>query len=367
VGTQTIEREPVGAAGALASTALSYCLTILPVATRELVTWRVRASQIPDPVLRALASQALSKRGNMLGAALFAVLAPRGRRTEVVRALVAFQAAYNYLDTLAEQPSADPVGNGRRLHNALLFALQPGVGHRDYYSGYPRRDDGGLLNAMVEACRGSLRVLPSYVLVADPVHRAAVRIVDFQSLNLGVRQGGDDGLERWARGSTPPGSGLCWWETAAAGGSSLAVHALVALAARPALDPRDIGAVEDAYFPWISALHSLLDSIVDLAEDERHGQRSLIGYYVSPHVAAARVRSLAGRATEATDMLRGSSQHKAILIAMTGYYLSAAGASSPRARVLAEGVADATGAPARPARALSRGVGLFSRHTAARA
>jgi len=110
---------------------------------RELVTWRVHAGQVPDPVLRELALQALRKRGNMLGAALFAVLAPRGRRSEVVRALVAFQSAYNYLDTLAEQPSADPVGNGRRLHSALLLALEPGAGRRDYYAGYPRCDDGG--------------------------------------------------------------------------------------------------------------------------------------------------------------------------------------------------------------------------------
>jgi tetraprenyl-beta-curcumene synthase len=366
VGTQTIEREPVGAAGALAFTALNYSLTILPVATRELVTWRVRAGQIPDPVLRELALQALRKRGNMLGGALFAVLAPRRRRSEVVHALVAFQSAYNYLDTLVEQPSADPVGNGRRLHNALLLALQPEAVQRDYYAGYPRHDDGGLLNAMVEACRGSLLVLPSYELVADPVQRAAERIVDFQSLNLGVRQGDDDGLERWARSSTPPGSGLRWWETAAAGGSSLVVHALVALAARPALDSSHVAAIEDAYFPWVGALHSLLDSMIDLVEDERDGQRSLIGYYASPQDAAARMRSLATRAAQATETLPGGRQHRAILSAMTGHYLSAPGASLAQARLLAEGVAEATGAPARPARALSRAAGLISRRAGPR-
>jgi len=213
---------------------------------------------------------------------------------------------------------------------------------------------------MVEACSASVRVLPSRELVADPIQRAAERIVDFQSLNLGVRQGAVDGLERWARSSTPPESGLRWWETAAAGGSSLAVHALVALAARPGLDPGHVAAVEDAYFPWISALHSLLDSMIDLAEDERDGQRSLIGYYASPQGAAARMRSLVTRAAQATETLPGARRHRAILIAMTVHYLSAPGASLPQARVLAEGVAEATGAPARPARALSRAAGLIS-------
>jgi tetraprenyl-beta-curcumene synthase len=344
----------------VASTALSYSLTILPVATREVGGWSLRARRIPDPALRELALQALGKRGNMLGAALFAVLAPRRRRAEVVRALVAFQAAYNYLDALAEQLTSDPVGNSRRLHNALLLALQVNGPQREHYAGSPRRDDAGLLDAMVEACRSSVRALPSYALVADPVRRAAARIVDFQSLNLGTQQGGVDGLERWARSSTPSHSGLRWWETAAAGGSSLAVHALVALAARPAFDPRELAAIEDAYFPWVGVLHSLLDSIIDVAEDERDGQRSLIGYYASPEEAASRVGAVAGRAVDATDTLPGGRQHRSILIAMTCYYLSAPGASLLEVRPLAEAVAAAAGAPARSALALSRAVELLS-------
>jgi tetraprenyl-beta-curcumene synthase len=356
-----MKRESLGVLSACASIALSYSLTIFPVATRELATWRARAERIPDPALRELALQALRKQGNMLGAALFAVLAPRNRRAQVVHGLVAFQAAYNYLDVLAEQPTSDPVGNGRRLHNALLIALEPGVAHhRDYYADYPSRDDGGLLNAMVETCNGAVRTLPSYVLVADPVNRAAARIVDFQSLNLGALQGNDDGLARWARNSTPPGSDLRWWETAAAGGSSLAVLALVALAARPALDRGDLAAIEHAYFPWIGALHSLLDSMIDVAEDERDGQRSLIGYYASSQDAVARIRSLAKRATEATDTLLAGRQHRAILLAMTGYYLSAPGASLPRMRLIAAGVAESIGALARPAQVLSRVAGRLS-------
>jgi hypothetical protein len=61
---------------------------------------------------------------------------------------------------------------------------------------------------MVEMCNGAVCGLPSYALVADPVTTAAARIVDFQSLNLGVLQGTDDGLALWARSRTPPGSDL---------------------------------------------------------------------------------------------------------------------------------------------------------------
>ena len=83
--------------------------------------------------------------------------------------------------------------------------------------------------------------------------------MDFQSLSLGS----NGELESWARRQTATDNGLEWWETAAAAGSSLGVHALIAAAASPMLDEQDVAAIEAAYFPWIGALHSLLDSLVD--------------------------------------------------------------------------------------------------------
>ena len=256
---------------------------------------------IPDPALRSLALGALSKRGNIEGAALFAVLAPRDRRRETVRALVAFQTAYNYLDTLAEQPSEDPVANGRQLHRALLVALESAASHPDYYALYPLRQDGGLLTALVDTCRAALATLPSHAAVSEAAWAAAARIVAFQSLNLTEWQGGHEQLERWARRHTPRRSGLDWWQTAAAGGSSLAVHALIAAAASPAVQPREVEAIDAAYFPWIGALHSLLDGLVDVAEDERAGQRNLLSYHASPAQAALAMRLLAQRAADAAS------------------------------------------------------------------
>jgi tetraprenyl-beta-curcumene synthase len=68
---------------------------------------------------------------------------------------------------------------------------------------------------------------------------AAARIVDFQALNLNERQGGQHALEHWAGELAPCTNGLAWWETAAAAGSSMSVHALIAAAADPQLEPCD--------------------------------------------------------------------------------------------------------------------------------
>ena len=115
---------------AFAETVVSYLLLVLPSATSELASWRTRAAEIPNPKLRHHALQALRKRGNIEGAALFATLAPAAQRRRTIRALVAFQAAYNYLDMLAEQPSADPEANAGQLHRALRWALEVDVARR---------------------------------------------------------------------------------------------------------------------------------------------------------------------------------------------------------------------------------------------
>jgi tetraprenyl-beta-curcumene synthase len=339
VGSSTRQAWP---ATAFIRTLSAYLTTVLPSVERQLAGWRSHADRIPDPTLRRLALDALGKRGNMRGAALLAVLSPGASRAATTRALVSFQCAYNYLDILAEQPSADPVGNGRRLHAALLAALDTSAPCLDWYESNDRREDGYLVG-MVEACRAAVGALPSYGLVRNPLLESAARIVDFQALNLGEAQGSCELLERWGSKHTPPASGLAWWETAAAGGSSLGVHALVGLAARPELGLAEVATVERGYFPWIGALHSLLDSAVDVAEDRREGQRNLLGHYSSIEHAQSRIRLLAEVATSQARALGSQHRHEVILSAMIGYYLSALPASDPAMRGLAREVISAAG------------------------
>ncbi len=370
-----------------AGTVLRYLLVILPQVGRELACWHARAASIPDPQLRASAGEALRKRGNVEGAALFATLVPGASRRATVRALVAYQTAYNYLDALSELPSDDPIANGRQLHQALLVALEPGAEHPAYYEHSPphehssqhehslqhadamRSADGGYLQAIVDACREAFVGLPSHALVAATARAAAARIVDYQALNLSRGQGGHGALERWATEETPVGSGLAWWETAAASGSSLAVHALIAAAATPDLDPGDIAQIDGAYYPWIGALHSLLDSLVDRREDRDGGRICLLDHYPStsaatdpadpvPHYAstyaAARLADLALHSKTACGRLPGARAHRVIVTAMASYYLSAPECDTAEAQAITGELTTALGRPLSVAIAMFR-------------
>jgi tetraprenyl-beta-curcumene synthase len=307
-----------------------YWLSVYPHIRRELRHWRLRAERIPDPTLRRLALLTQrEERGNLRGAAAFAVLAPRGQRACVVRAVVAFQAIYDYADTLAEQPSADAVRNGEQLHRALLSALDPQADHGDYYAFSRLREDGGYLTDLVESCRTAWGALPSQAALRAPAVRSIERMIAFQGFNHGSGEEDRwDALAAWAEQQTPPGSELRWWETGAGGASSLTVFALIAAAAEANASAEDTVRIEQVYFPWIGALHLLLDSLVDQQGDLVAGRNSLVEHYSSREELADRLNAIAIEALRLTKTLPQSSEHALIFAAMVSFYLAQPQASS---------------------------------------
>jgi tetraprenyl-beta-curcumene synthase len=343
---------------ALASAAARYWLVVFPRVCLELRRSRRLARRIADPSVRDAALAALEKRSNMEGAAAFAAIGPSRRSTSAVRALVAFQTLYNHADTVAERFAGESIERARDAHASLLAAFEPVAPALDAPEpadepcasavGLPRSltdgADADYVAALLDTCRDALSRLPSSVAISAPARRAAERIVCFQSLSVG-RHGE---LERWAREAMPAGAGTPWWEVAAAAGSSLGVHALIAAAASPSLDARTIIAIDDAYFPTIGALHSLLDSLVDVDEDVATGQLRLIDCYDSPAAAAAALANLARAALAAARALPHGHSARLLIAAMACSYLSCAGATTRDAEPIARDVRAALGPIAAP-------------------
>jgi tetraprenyl-beta-curcumene synthase len=382
MGARARGEDRAASAALFVRAAHSYWMNVFPQVAHELRRWHKRAGEISDPLLRKQALQALGKRGNMEGAAAFATFAPRRHRPAVVRATVAFQTAYNHLDTICEQAPWIGQDEARVLHEALLAALacpssprSRGIGdlspiieglRRGTWSGgreseasgredarpiHPlKNNDDGYLAALVDTCQEALRELPSYGLVAPAARRAAERVACFQAFNRYER----DAIEHWGREQTPPGSDLRWWETAASGGSSLGVHVMIAAAAEQGIDQTRAEGLERAYFPWIGALHSMLDHLIDIEEDAHAGQSNLIELYGSPAEAAERMALLAGRALECARELEPRHRHELIVAAMASFYLAAPEARVGEAVAVTQAVLDVFGGLARPALSVFR-------------
>ncbi|HUC00107.1 MAG TPA: DUF2600 family protein [Solirubrobacterales bacterium] len=338
--------------GQTLATLSTYRASVLPTVRGELSAWRDTAAGIPDPGLQAAAAAALTgKAANVEAVAVLATLAPPAHRKVALRTVTALQIAIDYLDVLGEEDTADPLRDGLQLHRAVSAALQPGDELNDWYLHHPRKEDGGYLDQLVSRCREGVGALPAGAAILPAAQRAAARCGEGQSYTHAAAQGDGAGLEAWASSLSAPG-GFQWWEVAAGASSSVAAHALIALAADPAATSAEAEAVDAAYFPAIGALTVVLDDLVDHDEDVAAGEHSYLDYYDGD--AAERLGWIAEQARERTGMLRGARRHRAILAGVLAYYLATPRAATALPRRDRRRLARAAGPAGRPLTALLR-------------
>lgn len=327
-------------AAAMAVAHVRYWLTVAPQVHAELRRWNAHAVAIPDPVLRSQALRKLrDERPNTEVLATLTTLVPGEHRSAVVRASVALQVMYDYLDAITETDTEDRLLDGVQLHHAFATAL--GVeGGTDYYRHHPYRDDGGYLDALVERCRSGIVALPSSAAVMPVARRAAERFGESQTRSHAVPTLGAEQLQLWAR-SESGGSGMSWWEWAAGAAASVfAVHALLVAAADPHTTPEQAQQIDDAYLRC-SALATMLDSVVDDDVDAREGNHRYIAYYPSADAAAQRIASLARSAVDAAHALRDPAHHVLTVSGIAAFYLSMPGTRTPARATVAHAVVDA--------------------------
>jgi len=288
----------------------------------EVRGWKARAVEIPDPALRNDALSALTrKRGHTDGAALLWTI-PRARDYNLLRLLVAYEIVWDFLDGVNECGAAAGQVNGRQLHLALLDALDLTRPISDYYRHHQCESDGGYLRILVEACRESCRKLPSYWTIRPLLVREAIRaqvLAVNHDLDPALR---DAGLQKWAAATFPESTEASWFELSGAASASLTIHALLALGAEPGCSDERLGRTCAAYFPWISAATTMLDSYVDRTEDLANGDHSYVSHYPAPQLAAARICELIERSLKEARSLRDGERHKVIVACMVAMYLS---------------------------------------------
>lgn len=273
----------------LVATIARYWGGVVPLARREIIYWYARAETIRDPVLRRIArSKITGEQSNIESAAFFGLLAGRDW-SRAVRLVVAWQLAYELLDGIDERNPC--LADGLRLHGALVEAVggpcsNHGCGH--------------YLQELVDTCRELARPSEELTAAAEEVGIAQ------------ARNHSGDGLQEWAEQFAPH---LLWWESAAAGISSLGVLALLTT------PPSEHGQVLRTYTE-VRALSSLLDALVDDQADIHTVNHNWLRHYNSPRHAADRTMVLLKDARQALLPLHQEPLHRLILAGVVAHYLS---------------------------------------------
>jgi tetraprenyl-beta-curcumene synthase len=337
---------------ALVRTGIAYWLTIYPRARLEIHRCERRARAIPDPTLRATALATLAREHlNPEAAAFFAVLASHRRRGLLVRLIVDFQIAYDYLDAINEQPATAPLRNGLQLHRALRDAVCASASPADYYEHHPQTDDGEYLAGLVRACQRAIRKLPSTSAIEPVLICAAERCGQGQSHNHAMLVEGEEQLVDWT--AMQDRGEYLWWELAAGGISCLSLHALFAAAAgRTTREQAE--RVDAAYFPSICSISALLDGLIDMGRDAGTTNHNFVAHYDSRGQAAERFAAITAEARALLRTLTNRYRHAVILAGIASFYLSAPGARTEFAQPVARRTLDALGQASAPILAVLR-------------
>lgn len=293
----------------------------LRATSREVHIWRARAQCVANEALRADALSALAvKRPHLDGAAMFTTLAGWRSAGHVLRAVVSYEAALEYLDNANERSADAGVGNGRQLHAALQDAISFPRPPADYYR-HDYRDDAGLLSALVSACREAVGSLVSYQVIAPFLVGESVRTQVLALNHDPCPTRRDEKLRTWAAENADIMPAARWFERTGAATGSLNIHALIALSADPFATTHDVRRTLAVYRP-LSLLATMLDSYADQIADREGGGHSYIDHYGSRSRFVEETERWLREATVATLDLRQGCRHAVIAASMIALYLS---------------------------------------------
>jgi len=310
-----------------------YWSSVAPEVHRQLARWRCRAERIEDRALRALALEKLTEESfNAELAATLATLVARPRRRGVIEAIVTLEVLFDFLDGLTESVTSAAGADGeclsRAFTDAVTLAAEPRGG---YYAFHPQGDDGGYLEELVAAVRVALARLPATARLEDLLVIAARRSSEAQLQIHAAGAVGRAELERWARQQAIE-SPRQWRELLAGAASSvLCVHALIAAAADPDSTREQATQIARTY-RWISALPTILDSLVDRELDTRSGRVGYVELYDSSDELAAQLSEVAATAIDRARKAPNTAHHVMTLVGIVAYYSSAPTATGPFAR-----------------------------------
>jgi tetraprenyl-beta-curcumene synthase len=301
---------------------LRFLRRIVPHARLELTGIESVALSIGDDALRSEALESIeTKAYHVAGGCVLATFLPESAARAYVELVAPLESIYDYLDNLCDRHPDVSTDAYPVLHQAIADALDPNAVPRDYYAKGPAGHDNGYLLRLVERVQRSLRRLDGYEALQPCFREAADLYAEMQTYKHYPAGDRERACREWfERRRDGRYAELHWYEFACAAGSQFQVYAPLfeLFAGRP----EAIRGAYDAYFPAAAALHVLLDSFIDQAEDREHGELNFTVAYGDAAYMRERAALLAHSAERRFAALSDGSCHRFVLRVMALFYLT---------------------------------------------
>jgi tetraprenyl-beta-curcumene synthase len=178
------------------------------------------------------------------------------------------------------------------------------------------------ISCLADSCRLQLAVLPSFSVVAPKLKKYIQLYIDLQSYRHCPPLIRSECLKTWSSFYMMRCQGISCWEFCAASDSLLGVAAMYTAARDPALSREEARLLDEACFPWLCGLESLLKSYVAirLASGPEHLNYSF--YYKNLQDYEERLSFFIKKSVENCLRLKNSSFYISLIRLMLGLYLS---------------------------------------------
>lgn len=300
----------------------AFVTEVFPLVDRQLEGYLDRLEHCPCEELKVQARASIKhKRFHAQGGSIYA-LYPGVKTDSFVVFVVAVQTISDYLDNLCDRAGVYDEEAFRQLHLAMETALDPELEpDRDYYKYYPYQKDGGYLRSLVNDSQQVIKkYFPGYKQVKNEILSLAKLYSELQSLkhlDWSIRE---DRMLSWANQHRP--FELSPWEFAAATGSTLGMFMLSAAASSPDLTGAQVQQIKNAYFPWITGLHILLDYFIDQEEDRVGGDLNFVFYYQNGKHCEERLKLFLEQSLSKAKELPEPLFHVTVVEGLLAMYLS---------------------------------------------
>ncbi|MDQ2865413.1 MAG: tetraprenyl-beta-curcumene synthase family protein [Candidatus Eremiobacteraeota bacterium] len=298
---------------------IRFLRRIVPLASTALREMREDAAAIPDERLREQALASVDgKSYHVAGAAILATFLDSVSAQRYINIVAPLETIYDYLDNLCDRHPAVDAAAYPVLHFAIADALDPAAALRHYYAKGPYGDDGGYLRRLVERTQNALRNVPAIESLLPLFREAATFYAHMQTYKHLPPGRRENACVEWYVENATRFADLDWHEFVCAAGSQFQVYGplYAAFAGEP------VRQAYDAYFPYLSALHVLLDSFIDRAEDRAHGELNFAAVYARPAALRERAAYLSRCARARFAGMPNPARHAFVLRIMELFYLS---------------------------------------------
>ena len=179
-----------------------------------------------------------------------------------------------------------------------------------------------LLKCNADQCRLQLAVLPSYQKVAFKIKQYMQLYIDLQSYRHYPQIISIEVLRTWSEDHIKHYSDISCWEFCAAADTFLGIAAMYSAASVPDVTEDEIRLLDEACFPWLSGLVSMLDSVISARAAIGTDEFNFSSFYSNLKECENRIMFFAAQAESACMKLKDSSLYLRVIKAMMALYLS---------------------------------------------